>query len=477
MAKGKEMVSKELAVRLRSSRAGGVVLAFALLCGTAASAADGDVAGHEPASEAEEIARAEALVNANDHGDDVPALDQARVLLDRVLAANPDSAAAHREYARIHMIETFLVGERRDPEGLDKAGVSLDRAIALAPDFAEARVLRGHLYTMTGRYPEAHADLDAAEDLGGASAWLHINRGNLYRVLGDAEATLDHCRRVPPEGQPMRTLREADKCVLWALNALERADEAEVVYLAALERDPGYPRNHGNYAWFLLCRADRPQDAIRHARAALALQEYGDARETHDVALYAEWARQFRSGDAEAEARAFAHAVAEAPLDPASWMDHRCGPPATMDLMRALRDSGRMDGLPPMVAVLAAAEAGSRGVPGIFALTVAGAGKDGKGVVYLNSEEDYRDPRSLNLRISGEAAAAWRDLHREDPQALKGRSITVVGYARRVRIDFTAGDLPSGKYYYQTHVDVSEPWQIMVGDAPTPARVAPRDRI
>lgn len=466
----------DIRARRRRRRACIAVFAVAMLAGAGmAPAAVGDGSVRPDASESEDIARAEALIDAGDG--DGSTLDDARALLDGVLEANPGSAGAYREYARIHMVQTFLPDDRRDPEGLDKAGAALDRAIALAPEFAEARVLRGHLYTMLDRYPEAHAELDAAEALGGASGWLHINRGNLHRAQGDVQASLDHCRRVRPEGERMHTVRAADRCVLSALNALQRADEAEAVYLAALERDPGYPRNHGNYAWFLLCRAGRPQDAIEYARAALALEEYRDARETHDVALYAEWARQFRSGDADAEARAFARAVGEAPIDPASWMQHRCGGPATMDLMRALRDSGRMEGMPPMVAVLAAADAGNSGLPGIFGFIVAGTGSGDDGVVYLNSEEDYRDPRALTARMTGAAARAWRELHREDPQALKGRRITVVGYARRVRIDFTHAGLPTGKYYYQTHVDVREPWQIMIGLAPAPAPRTQGDRI
>lgn len=465
----------------RGCRRAGPVLVLALLAAAVtatAVAGDGDASGRSLAPEAEDIARAEALVNA---GGDGTALAQARALLDGVLDRNPGSAAAHREYARIHMTEAYLGGDGRgEPEGLDMAGAALDRAVELDPDFAEARVLRGHLYTIQGRYPEAHAELDAAEALGGASDWLHINRGNLHRAQGDAESGLRHCRRVRPEGQAMHMLRAVDRCVLAALNALDRAGEAEATYLAALERDPGYARNHGDYAWFLLCRADRPQEAIEYARAALALEEYGGAREIHAVALWAEWGRQFRTGSGDAEAHAFARAAAEAPIEPVSWMEHWCGGPATMELMRALRDSGRMDAMPPMVAVLAASDAGTRGAPGIFGFVVAGTGSDDGGVVYLNSEEDYRDQRALTVRMTHGAVDAWKHLHREDPQALRGRHITVVGYARRIRIDFTAGGLPTGKYYYQTHVDVVEPWQVMVGPAPALAPVPsgpPRDRI
>lgn len=109
-----------------------LVLALLAAAVTAtAVAGDGDASGRSLAPEAEDIARAEALVNA---GGDGTALAQARALLDGVLDRNPGSAAAHREYARIHMTEAYLGGDGRgEPEGLDMAGAALDRAVELDP--------------------------------------------------------------------------------------------------------------------------------------------------------------------------------------------------------------------------------------------------------------------------------------------------------------------------------------------------------
>lgn len=415
------------------------------------------------AAEAEEVARAAALVDTGRWH----ALDEARGLLDAELAANPDSAAAQREYARIHIQAAFSGGDRHDPEGLAKAEKALDRAITLAPLYAEAHVLRGHVYRHQGRYAEAHADLARAEGIGGASAWLDLNLGGLLRVEGRHEEALERCRRVRPEAQPLRIARAADQCVLDALDTLVRADEADAVYRAALARDPDHARNHGSYAWFLLCRRGQPRDAAAHARDALRLEEdYPEARIFLSAALFADWAARFRSGDA--EAAAWEQAADEATVPAIDAMEFSCGAKLTLELMHALRDSGRAPGMPAMLAVLAAAEAGDEQVPGIFEFVVAGTGSDEHGSVFLNSEEDYRDQRSLTVRLPKRVAEAWRELHREDPQALKGRRITVLGHVTRVRIDFTTGGRPTGKYYYQTHLTVREPGQIMVGVPPPP---------
>src|SRR5690606_25723579 len=93
----------------------------------AGSAASGD--------DAADIARAGALVDAAD--DHPGTLAQARALLDGVLSANPASAAAHLEVARIHILEAFE-GTERDPDGRAKAEAALDRAVELDPGFAEA---------------------------------------------------------------------------------------------------------------------------------------------------------------------------------------------------------------------------------------------------------------------------------------------------------------------------------------------------
>ena len=118
----------------------------------------------------------------------------------------------------------------------------------------------------------------------------------------------------------------------------------------------------------------------------------------------------------------------------------------------------------PEKAVIAAAKAGPEGVSGVFKMVVAAVGHQ-RGKVFLNSQSDYRDPRNLTIAMS-EATA--EDVERKagvtEASALIGRKIYVRGHARTVRVDFTVDGQPSGKYYYQTHVLVSDPVQVAVKD-------------
>lgn len=118
---------------------------------------------------------------------------------------------------------------------------------------------------------------------------------------------------------------------------------------------------------------------------------------------------------------------------------------------------------PSMAVQLAAAAGPKKGIEGVFALRVRGSGLD-RGVLYLNSEADYRDPRNLSISLSPAAQAGLRQQLGGDPaQRLQRRPILVRGIARTVRIDFTSADgQRSGKYYYQTHVRVDDAAQLQV---------------
>jgi len=113
-------------------------------------------------------------------------------------------------------------------------------------------------------------------------------------------------------------------------------------------------------------------------------------------------------------------------------------------------------------AVQLAAAAAPSGVVGTFALQVQATGTD-NGFTYLNSQNDYRDQRNLSVALTPEAAVDLaRRLDGDLSDLLPGKRILVSGEARRVTIYFTAGGQRTEKYYYQTHVTVSDASQIKV---------------
>ena len=120
-------------------------------------------------------------------------------------------------------------------------------------------------------------------------------------------------------------------------------------------------------------------------------------------------------------------------------------------------------GMTAAQAVIAAADAAPRGVPGDFALVVRRAEMVGPRL-YLNSEADYRDQRNLSIAIQAHALPGLRARFGKDLRAaLVGRDIRVRGVARRVRIGiFKDNGKRTRLYYYQTHVVVDSVGQISI---------------
>jgi hypothetical protein len=109
----------------------------------------------------------------------------------------------------------------------------------------------------------------------------------------------------------------------------------------------------------------------------------------------------------------------------------------------------------PVRAVLDAA-ASPEGVTGVFRMEVRGTTRQGDWL-YLNSEADYRDQRCLTIAIPSPIARDIEKLLQGDPAVLlKGRTIRVMGTAKRTTIWFFANGVRTDSFYYQTHVIVRE---------------------
>lgn len=116
----------------------------------------------------------------------------------------------------------------------------------------------------------------------------------------------------------------------------------------------------------------------------------------------------------------------------------------------------------PEQAVFLAAHAAPAGVEGTFAMKVQATGTQSR-QTYLNSELDYRDQRNLTIAITPRAARQLALRLGEDPLVgLKGKDILVRGAAVRTQIHFFANGRMTEKYYYQTHVNVTNADQITV---------------
>ncbi|MEC4593685.1 MULTISPECIES: hypothetical protein [Nitrospirillum] len=98
-----------------------------------------------------------------------------------------------------------------------------------------------------------------------------------------------------------------------------------------------------------------------------------------------------------------------------------------------------------------------------YVMDVVATGRQ-NGRIFLNSQEDYRDPHTLTIEILPSALPAFKQAYGEDADAhFKGHRVTVLGEARRVTIWYLnqSGER-TGQSYYQTHIVVSDPDQIKI---------------
>ncbi|WMJ69882.1 hypothetical protein [Stenotrophomonas sp. 24(2023)] len=110
-------------------------------------------------------------------------------------------------------------------------------------------------------------------------------------------------------------------------------------------------------------------------------------------------------------------------------------------------------------AVRAAQDDPRRGITGTFAVTVQAVGQ-GDGHIYLNSERDYRHPLNVTVVLDAALRPEVLAAFGQPPELLYNHRLLVRGTARRVRIDFVNDGVPSGKYYYQTQIQVSRIGQL-----------------
>lgn len=119
-------------------------------------------------------------------------------------------------------------------------------------------------------------------------------------------------------------------------------------------------------------------------------------------------------------------------------------------------------------AIQRAASAAPRPVYGLFWLRVQATGSIGD-EVYLNSEQDYRDQRNITIVLRPAVAKALAKTYGANlPDVFLHHSMLVRGAARRVTIHFASEGQPSTKYYYQTHIVVTDPEQIGFERRPLP---------
>ncbi|MDP2562767.1 hypothetical protein [Psychrobium sp. 1_MG-2023] len=107
-----------------------------------------------------------------------------------------------------------------------------------------------------------------------------------------------------------------------------------------------------------------------------------------------------------------------------------------------------------------AEEHAPQGIKGVFKFKIKASGVV-RGKVYLNTELDYRDRRSISVSIAPQLVPEFVQQYGEAPDSFFiNKKIEVTGQAKRIKILFISNGRATEKYYYQTHVEINALEQI-----------------
>ncbi len=233
-------------------------------------------------------------VNLIDQGN----LDDAKLMLERVLHKDAKQPAAYIEMARVAMKGNW------GPEGLLQAERYIDSALQIDPKNTNAFILRGYVYTHLGRFKVAEADFREAEKADPRNLWLWANWGQLLDKQGKPEAAV--ARYLQAVAKPV-TNDTYDRARLDAYSNLIRLYDRSKDITSVGEmhlrraRDYGMETCYGaELALFKLQRQGDAAGAIELVKnnTQLECEDIG-AKEILGTAYYVDWAKSVKPNDTE----------------------------------------------------------------------------------------------------------------------------------------------------------------------------------
>jgi tetratricopeptide (TPR) repeat protein len=126
----------------------------------------------------------------------------ARALLQRAIALDPNYAAAYAGLAETYFTATSMGWSESPTETLSRAEEAANKALSLDESDVRARVILGRIHLFYHRYAPAQAEIDRAIAINPSDAHGLAGRGNFRMWLGQTDAAIEDlelARRIDPE--------------------------------------------------------------------------------------------------------------------------------------------------------------------------------------------------------------------------------------------------------------------------------------
>lgn len=237
-------------------------------------------------------------------------LEQAHVILLRVIENDPQNVFALKELARYEVMAGYInsrtVMVKRNmykvgnfvPGTLERAEATIRKALSIKPNFAEGYIYLGYIQFEQTKLDEAESSLRHAELLGTNDPWLDLNWAAVLQAKGEYVVAQRHWQKALRRSGLNSKARLATYGYL--IQSYTRSGEHKKVIDLYQKSIKEYPRNawiRGNFATYLSEELGRNDDAIEQARTALNIMHYGVGERILAMALYGKWANLVARGN------------------------------------------------------------------------------------------------------------------------------------------------------------------------------------
>jgi tetratricopeptide (TPR) repeat protein len=244
-------------------------------------------------------------------------LVEAKAIIDKVLASNPNKYEAYTELARFYIMAGSIVKPGKYVDNtqisLEKAEKALNKAIAINPDYGDGYVLFGHLYINQKKYDLAANALRKAEKLTKTNPWLYMNWADLFERQGKIDEALEKVNLALQIKTVNKKVQAASYDMLIKLfqqkKDYEKVNELYKKYIDfESSMKVSYENmawSYGNYSYFLRNYIGDFDEALKYALKSSEIMDYGIGRLNIALAYYLKWAETLEGSSHTAKAEEY----------------------------------------------------------------------------------------------------------------------------------------------------------------------------